>query len=240
MLYAILADIHGNLHALDAVLSDATSQGVEGVLCLGDVVGYGAYPEECIDRVRETGATVVGGNHDWGVIGKVDIDYFNAEARASILWTRERLSDDYREFLESLQLVETLGEITLVHSGLFAPEYFEYIYTFYDVHLNFSHQNTKVCFIGHSHWPNVFLDTLPNDCFLDSEFTVPADSRALVNVGSVGQPRDNNWRAAYCLYDSDRHHARIRRIEYDVQSASDAIIDAGLPPTNSTRLHLGR
>ena len=240
MLYAILGDIHGNIHALRAVLDDAERAGAERFLCLGDVVGYGAHPSECISVVRELGALTVAGNHDWGAIGKVDVRYFNADARDSIDWTRRQLSNEECEHLDNLELVATADDVTIVHSSLFAPDYFDYINTLYDVHLNFKHLSTRICFVGHSHVPVMFLDTEPAAVFLEPEYKVPEDRRLVVNVGSVGQPRDHLNLASYALYDSDERKVSMRRVDYDCQSASQDILDAGLPPTNATRILIGR
>jgi len=238
--YAILGDIHGNLQAFQAVRDDMADRDVDQVLCVGDVVGYGAYPSECIKLLQDLGGVCVAGNHDWGVIGKVDIRYFNADARDSIEWTRKHVTDTDRDFLSELELVQVVGDITLVHSSLFAPDCFDYINTIYDVQLHFSHLDTTICFVGHSHVPVMFLDTTPPDCFLSPELRVPDGRRAVINVGSVGQPRNSDPRASYCVYDSDERTAWMRQVDYDVQGASQDILNAGLPTTNSARILLGR
>jgi predicted phosphodiesterase len=240
VLYAVLADIHGNLHALNAVLDDIQSQGADEIVCLGDIVGYGAYPKQCTEVVRDLCPVTVAGNHDWGVVGKVDIEYFNADARDSVEWTREQVAGQHVEYLRNLGLLKVLDDLTIVHSSLFAPEYFDYIQTLYDVQLNFKHLGTAIGFVGHSHVPVMFLDTDPVDCFLEQEFCLPPGKRALVNVGSVGQPRDLIPLASYALYDSGARKVRMQRVEYDVQAAAQDIINAGLPTTNAARLILGR
>ncbi|MFO7959149.1 MAG: metallophosphoesterase family protein [Candidatus Brocadiia bacterium] len=240
MLYAVLGDIHGNLHAFEAVMDDVDEAGVDHVLCVGDVVGYGAYPAECLEMIRETGATVVAGNHDWATVGKVGIDYFNADARDSIEWTQGALDEENLQWLTNRDLVATVDGMTLVHSTLFSPEYFDYMQTLYDVRLSFDHLETRVAFCGHSHVPVMFFDTDPVDCFLKPEVQLPADTRAIINVGSVGQPRDLDPRACYCLYDTDEQTVYLRRVEYDIHSASESIVEAGLPTTNAARLVLGR
>jgi len=213
VLYAVLGDIHGNRQALVAVLKDAEEAGVDRVLNVGDVVGYGAEPAECMEIMRERDAVSVCGNHDWAVGGKVSIQYFNADARDSVEWTREALSAEQIEELKAAELVAVIEEVTLVHSTLFAPEEFDYMQTLFDVQLSFKHLETGICFCG---------------------------QRAIVNVGSVGQPRDLDPRACYFLYDSDRRKVTMRRVEYDVHAASASILKAGLPITNARRLVLGR
>ncbi len=240
MLYAVLGDIHGNLHAFEAVMADVDQAGVDCVLCVGDVVGYGAYPAECLQAVRDMEATVVAGNHDWATVGKIGLDYFNADARDSIEWTQEALGEGELEWLSGRELVWTLDDITLVHSTLFSPEYFDYMQTLYDVRLSFEHMESHIAFCGHSHVPVMFFDGDPVDCFLEREVDVPPDRRVIINVGSVGQPRDLDPRACYGIYDTDEQKVYMRRVEYDIHSASESIVAAGLPNTNAARLVLGR
>ncbi|MHC4592348.1 MAG: metallophosphoesterase family protein [Planctomycetota bacterium] len=244
MVYAVLGDIHGNLEALEGVLADAREAGAERVLCVGDVIGYGANPRECLAVMQEQDAVVVAGNHDYAGADRFSLDYFNADARDSIEWTREQLADADRERLAGLPLVETVDEITLVHSSPFSPEYFDYIQTLYDVQLAFEHLQTKVCFIGHSHVPVIFLNSSPAEYFLQSEFDIPDDMGVImgvmVNVGSVGQPRDLDPRACYVLYDSDERQIQVRRVHYNLLSASERMVAAGLPSTNAARIVLGR
>jgi diadenosine tetraphosphatase ApaH/serine/threonine PP2A family protein phosphatase len=238
--YAVLGDIHGNLEALTLVLADAAQCGAEQLLCVGDVVGYGANPCECIGLMREHGVTVVAGNHDCAATGALSVDYFNADARDSIRWTRKQLGRNDLAYLRGLELVEVLEPVTLVHSTPFSPEYFDYIQTLYDVQLAFDHLGTQLCFVGHSHVPVIFLDTSPPSYFLKPELELPSDTRAIVNVGSVGQPRDLDPRACYVLYDGEERKLEVRRVEYDLHTASQRMAAAGLPATNSARIVLGR
>jgi len=240
VLYAILGDIHGNLHALRAVLEEVEDAGADRVLCVGDVVGYGAHPGECMQAVRELNALTVGGNHDWAVAGKVSIQYFNADARDSVEWTRERLSEDEIKELTATDLLAILDDVTLVHSTLFAPEEFDYMQTLFDVQLSFKHLRTGICFCGHSHVPVMLLNGESVECFLTPELTLEEGQRAIINVGSVGQPRDLDPRACYVLYDTELRKVTMRRIEYDVHAATESILQAGLPITNARRLVLGR
>ncbi|MCK4283808.1 MAG: metallophosphoesterase family protein [Candidatus Brocadiae bacterium] len=240
MLYAVLADIHGNLEALHAVLDEVERSGADRLICLGDLVGYGADPSECVDAMRHLDAIVVAGNHDWAAVEKLSTAYFNADARDSINWTRTRLSADQMEYLASLELMHMAGGVTAVHSSPSFPEYFDYLQTVYDVRLAFDHVRTDVCFVGHSHVPIMFLDTMPINYFLRSEFEIPVGHRAIVNVGSVGQPRDLDPRACYVLYDSDERVVRMYRLDYDVHAASEKMMACGLPATNAARIMVGR
>jgi diadenosine tetraphosphatase ApaH/serine/threonine PP2A family protein phosphatase len=240
VLYAVLGDVHGNLQALQGVLADAESAGAERVLCVGDIVGYGADPRECLLLLQELVAVAVAGNHDCAGSDRFSVDYFNADARDSIEWTREQLSEADRDYLGALPLVEVVDEITLVHSTPFSPEYFDYIQTLYDVQLAFDHVGTCICFVGHTHVPVMFLDASPIEFFLQPEFDLPADRKVIVNVGSVGQPRDLDPRACYVLYDSEEERVSVRRVDYDLHSASARMVEAGLPSTNAARIVLGR
>jgi diadenosine tetraphosphatase ApaH/serine/threonine PP2A family protein phosphatase len=238
--YAVLADIHGNLEALEAVRADMAHTGAERVLCLGDIVGYGANPRECLEIVRELDTTIVAGNHDWAAAGNVGVDYFNADARDSVEWTRHQLSAADLEFLRGLELQEVLDAVTLVHGSPFSPEYFEYLQTSYDVQVAFDHLDTRLCFVGHSHVPVIFTDTEPLDYFLRDEFEFLPDTKVIVNAGSVGQPRDLDPRACYAVYDDEEDKIYLRRVEYDMQKASQRMLAAGLPATNAARIVLGR
>ena len=238
--YAVVADIHGNLQALEAVRADMAQFGIDGVFCLGDVVGYGANPRECLQIVRESDATMIAGNHDWAAAGNVGIDYFNADARDSVEWTRGQLTESELEFLRGLELIKAVDDVTLVHGSPFSPEYFEYLQTSYDVQVAFDHMDTRACFVGHSHVPVIFTDTDPLDYFLRDEFEFPDETKVIVNVGSVGQPRDLDPRACYAVYDDELRKVTLRRVHYDLQAASERMIAVGLPSTNAARIVLGR
>jgi len=240
VLYGIIGDIHSNLTALEVVLDELHEAGVDDILCLGDVVGYAAHPSECLQIVREEATAIVAGNHDWAAAGKVDTSCFNADARDSAKWTSNHLSDEQLYFLANLPLTTTVDDITLAHSTLYSPEYFDYVQTKHQARMCFERQQTSVAFVGHSHVPVIFVDDEPVKYFLRPQYTVPDDGRALINVGSVGQPRDMDPRAAYGLYDSESRTVYLRRIEYDIDSEAEAIKEAGLPSTNARRLKVGR
>jgi predicted phosphodiesterase len=240
MKYAILGDIHGNLEALHAVLEDAQSEGVDEYICLGDVVGYGADPSACLQKIREIAKFTVAGNHDFAAVGKLNIEFFNAFARESALWTRNQLSDEEKEWLSNLKLVEYLEDFTVVHATVHSPELFEYIQTSYDAHLSFEELTTPLAFVGHSHVPVTFVQKKSVSFTLDPEIKLDGDHKTIINVGSVGQPRDENPDAAYAIYDTGERLVRIKRIEYDIAGAAHKIIEAGLPEILAERLHYGR
>ena len=240
MLYGILSDIHGNHDALDAVLRGLERERVDAYVCLGDIVGYGPQPLECLHRVRKVADYVVGGNHDLAVADKLSIDGFNVLAREATLWTRNELSEEDVAYLADLPLVEHLDGLDIVHSTLCSPELFDYIQTSYDASLSMALMRSPVCFIGHSHVPIVFVQNGVISYSLESEITVGDGSRAIVNVGSVGQPRDRDPRACCAIYDTETRTMQLRRYRYDVEAVVSKVQDAGLPIELGARLRLGR
>ncbi|MCI0342371.1 MAG: metallophosphatase family protein [Planctomycetales bacterium] len=241
MRYGILGDIHSNFEALDTVIRELRKERVDRWISVGDVVGYGADPARCVDVVRELKCTVVAGNHDYAVCDRLNVDFFNAYAREAVLWTRKVLSREQMQFLEDLELISVLdGEVTVVHGSLNFPEMFDYIQTSYDAHLSLQALTTPVCFLGHSHVPVTFLQGQTVSYTLDPVIRLRDGERALVNVGSVGQPRDEDPRAAYAVYDSKTRTVEVKRIEYDVEAAGRKILDAGLPEILAERIKYGR
>jgi predicted phosphodiesterase len=241
MKYGILGDIHANLEALEAVLEEMEKQGVEQYISVGDLVGYGANPVECVDFVRQKlKAVVVAGNHDFAAVDKLNIDFFNAYARESALWTRKTLPEDHKQYIRSLKLVEYCDNFTVVHSTLYSPELFEYIQTSYDAHLSFEQQTTPLSFMGHSHVPVNFFKRKNVSFNMDTEVRIDEQTKIMVNVGSIGQPRDENPDAVCVVYDSDEGLIRVTRVRYDVEKAARKIVSSGLPEILAERLKYGR
>ena len=240
MKYGILGDIHGNLEALEAVLEEMDRSGVEKYISVGDLVGYGANPCEVISRVREIGATVVAGNHDFAAVEKLNIDFFNTYARESALWTRKTLSEEDKEFIRTLRLVEQEANFTVVHSTLYSPELFEYIQTSYDAHLAFEQQTAPLSFMGHSHVPVNFFNRKNVSFNMETDVPVDDSIRTMVNVGSIGQPRDENPDSVCCIYDTEEKMVWVNRIDYDIEKAGAKILAAGLPEILAERLKYGR
>ena len=240
MKYGILGDIHANLEAFEAVISEMERQGVKKFISVGDLVGYGANPRECIDRVREIDAVVVAGNHDFAAVDKLNIDFFNTYARESALWTRAALRDKDRDFIKSLKLIEYCDNFTVVHSSLYMPELFEYIQTSYDAHLSFEQQTTPLSFLGHSHVPVNFFKRKNVSFNMETEVKLEDGVKAMINVGSIGQPRDENPDAVCVVYDSTAMKIVITRVRYDVEKTASKIVGAGLPEILAERLKYGR
>ena len=243
MRYGILGDIHGNISALDAVLAAFARDGVERVISVGDVVGYGAAPRECIARVREIGAVVVKGNHDAACVGEIDIRYFNNHARDAVRWTRGVLEDDDCAWLAALPMTADLEHCSVAHGTYHRPELFDYIQSTTDADPSLDLLQLPVCFVGHTHVPVTLMrlrdDPMRTAYTLDTEVDLSEASKALVNVGSVGQPRDEDPRAAYAIYDSDLDRVWIRRVAYDIELEAARIRRANLPRVLADRLFLG-
>jgi predicted phosphodiesterase len=237
----IISDIHANLTALETVLSAAGNY--DTAWCLGDLVGYGPDPNECVDRVRELAELqCIIGNHDAAALGQIDADTFNPEARKAIRWTQERLSESSKSFLNSLPEKLELDHVTLSHGSPRHPVW-EYLLDTRTATLNFEYFDTPFCFVGHTHLPVVY--SLYDDNHL-AHLSIPEPNqiltlpnRAIVNPGSVGQPRDRDPRAAFAIYDTDEKTWDYRRIEYDVSDVQDRMNSAGLPARHIHRLAAG-
>ncbi len=240
MRYAIISDIHANFDALEAVFADIDKERVDRTVCLGDVVGYGAEPRECIAALRERNILTIAGNHDYAAIGKTNINYFNAYAKEATLWTRKVCTEEDKDYLRALALVEYLDDLTMVHGTLYAPELFDYILTTYDAYLSLQLLETPIAFLGHSHVPINFVWEEMISFNYDREIQVRDGVKMLINVGSVGQPRDDNPKACYAIFDTKERVVWIRRIEYDIESAARKIREAGLPAALGERLRYGR
>jgi len=243
MKYGILGDIHGNLSALRTVLERMDEARVDTLISVGDVVGYGAAPAECIELLRERRAVVVKGNHDAACVNELDDRTFNPYARAAIAWTRTVLDDQDKRWLKGLPLVATLEHCQVAHGTLHRPELFDYILSLSDADPSLDDMTRPVCFVGHSHIPLTvmrFADDPRRTAYTyDTQIDLRETARALINVGSVGQPRDEDPHTAYALYDSDAKHAAILRTPYDIDTEVRRIEAAGLPSVLGERLRVG-
>jgi diadenosine tetraphosphatase ApaH/serine/threonine PP2A family protein phosphatase len=240
--YAILSDVHGNLEALQAVLGDLAREGADRILFLGDIVGYGADPKECIALVREKTHAIVAGNHDWAAVGKTDVTNFNSAARSAVDWTSAQLSSEETNFLAHLPLQGEEDAFIFVHATPLYPELWSYIFFEYDALQNLKALAQKACFIGHSHIPAVYSLRPTGELSYETAFaevSLQGGGRFLINVGSVGQPRDGNASAAYGLYDDEKGLFFLRRVRYDIGAAQRKILSAGLPPVLAERIGRG-
>jgi diadenosine tetraphosphatase ApaH/serine/threonine PP2A family protein phosphatase len=240
MTTVLLSDIHGNLEALEAVLAAAERFRPERMLCLGDIVGYGASPNECLDLVRQRCEVVLLGNHDAAASGGPEIARFNIHARVAAEWTGRVLTREHREFLQTLPLTYQADGYLCVHASPATPRDWEYLLDRFDAEPQFAYFTDPVCFIGHTHQPAIFIAD-PGGCrsLPVGTLALDPDRRYIVNVGSVGQPRDRDPRACFVVF----HHAAGRieyvRVPYPVEIAQEKIRAARLPEVLATRLATG-
>jgi len=242
MSIVILSDIHSNLESFQAVLKDCSRERVDQLLCVGDIVGYAADPDRCIEMLRGITSHVVAGNHDWAVAGLADISYFNPEARAAVEWTAGIIAADHSAYLKGLPLTLCLPGMLLVHATPYQPEAWDYIFSPDDAAQCFRHCDQQICFTGHSHHPIAFAQDKEGNISVirDSTFTLLDSYRYLINVGSVGQPRDGDPRAAYVIYKPEEASGTLRRVSYDITRTQRKIVAAGLSTLLAARLAAGR
>jgi len=236
----LISDIHSNLEALDSVV-ETIGKSVDRWICLGDTVGYGANPNECVEIVRELTGHAIAGNHDRAAVGLTDSDYFNPIAKAAIVWTGRILKKENRRYLKSLELTMKIEDSYFVHSSPSNPSSWQYIFSLDDAVHEFSHFTERICFVGHSHLAFAIKEHQEHyQVVEDREFHLSKSDRYLVNVGSVGQPRDLDPRACSVIWDDENSILRFIRVEYDVERAQKKIVDAGLPQFLADRLKYGR
>jgi len=222
---ALISDIHGNLPALEAVFQSIAAENVQSIVCLGDIVGYGARPNECVELLRDKCIPSLMGNHDAAVLGRLALSLMNMNARIASEWTIENLKPENRNFLADLPFTMEIESTLCVHSSPNEPDQWRYIFTNNDATSAFHSFVNAVCFFGHTHFPGTF--------------TNPTDGRRLINVGSVGQPRDHNPRACYGIYDTTTTAFKWMRVDYPVETAARHITEAGLPLYLAQRLASG-
>jgi Predicted phosphoesterase len=240
MRFAIFSDTHSNLEALEAVLADACKRKCTHFVCLGDVVGYNANPHECVERVRELDCPIVKGNHDEQASLLLSTSDFNELAERAIQWTRDHLTEEDKQWLRELPLQKKVRDFTIVHATLDTPAQYGYVFNNLDAAASFTYQHTTVCFFGHTHVPMVFIRDEGVRRERIDHIRIEPTKKYMINMGSVGQPRDGNWHAAYCIYDIENNLVEQLRVKYDLAAAQKKIIEAGLPRLLAERLALGR
>jgi diadenosine tetraphosphatase ApaH/serine/threonine PP2A family protein phosphatase len=243
MRIALLSDVHGNLPAFEAVLVDVDACAPDEIWCLGDLVGYGAQPDACVALARDRSDLCLAGNHDLVVTGDIDIAEFSRPAAEAARWTREVIASELLDFLRTLEPVEEGREIGLWHASPRDPVW-EYVLSGWQADECLDATEARVGAIGHSHvalWfsrdPTGEMQGAQADADLELDLS---DGRWLLNPGSVGQPRDNDPRAAWLLLDTGEWSAQWRRVDYPIDAAAAAIEDAGLPKLLADRLYLGQ
>lgn len=242
MRYGIFADVHSNLEALTAVLEALRQEPIDKYLCAGDIVGYASNPSECIEKIKSLNSVVIAGNHDWAVVNLFALDFFNPVASEAVLWTRRRLDEKNKLFLESLKLTYQDENLTLVHATLDNPAQFNYMTDGFIAEESFRLLRTPICFLGHTHISGIFTKEKKEHInYREDDFVeLVSGNQYIVNVGSVGQPRDGNPKATYCIYDTDKKYVEIKRVAYDAEAARKKIVAIDLPRYLGDRLLLGR
>jgi diadenosine tetraphosphatase ApaH/serine/threonine PP2A family protein phosphatase len=243
---AAISDIHSNLPALEAVLEAIDDAGVEEIWCLGDVIGYGAEPDECADLARERCDLCLVGNHDLAVLGVLDIASFSEAAAAAVAWTRENVAERTLEMLRELEPSGEREGIAAFHASPRDPIW-EYVLSAEQANANLDVQAARIALIGHSHVSLFFVRPTADEEDSDIRGAQSSDDTLLdlstghwlINPGSVGQPRDGDPRAAWLELDTDEQSARFHRVHYDVERAAASIVAAGLPRRLADRLHVG-
>jgi len=239
--YAVISDLHANLEAFEAVLEVIRGRGADQIVCLGDVVGYNANPNECVDLVRELEIPTICGNHDAVACGLEEPWGFNPIALSAALWTRDHLREDNHRWLKGLEVNRTFEHFVAAHGSPTDRDC--YLFSWEDVipHFQFLEQRErKLCFFGHTHCPGIYASDGVYTVDEESRFALNDDKAFFINPGSAGQPRDGDRRASFGLYDSDAGVYELVRVEYDVARAADKVIAAGLPSFLAERLSLGR
>lgn len=233
MRIAIISDIHSNLEALEKSLEIIATRGVDEIVCLGDIIGYGANPNECISLIRNATPYILLGNHDEAAIRLSQTEYFNPFARIAAEWTNSVLTEENKSFVENLQFTEKRNGLFFVHASPHEPEEWHYILSPADAQYNFQYFLEPICFVGHSHVPGIFCDDIWTREVIQGK-------KFIVNIGSIGQPRDHDWRLSFGIFDTETWQYENVRSEYNVQAASDKIRKAGLPKALADRILVGR
>jgi predicted phosphodiesterase len=244
MRLAFISDIHANLEALEAVFEDIGKQSISEIICLGDIVGYGANPNECAELVREKCSTILLGNHDAAAVNLLATHHFNSHAKIAIEWTSSTLKNEVKSFLLSLPLTVTRDGLTLVHSTPYEPNMWYYITSLEEAAFNFQYFETDACLVGHTHIPIVIVLDKQKEVYVhqSTQITVKEmqGSRFLINVGSVGQPRDRNPQSCYGIFDTESGAFSYRRVAYEIEKTQAKMKKIKMPEFLINRLKEGR
>jgi diadenosine tetraphosphatase ApaH/serine/threonine PP2A family protein phosphatase len=242
--YLIFSDIHGNLEALTVVLQQIEILQPDKAICLGDVVGYGPNPNECVQKVHQVADLTIMGNHDHAVLGLTDITYFNQYAKIAVLWTRQILTEENFLILRDYPFQESTEDILFVHSTPLDPEHWDYIFNPLEGKYYLQHLKERICFIGHSHQPLFFEQDEGGHIAFDRKpelsLTLREGCKYIVNVGSVGQPRDGNPDTSFAFYDTDLQRIEVKRLPYNFSETQKKMADANLPTFLIDRLAYGK
>ncbi|MBI5021263.1 MAG: metallophosphoesterase family protein [Ignavibacteriales bacterium] len=233
MRIAIISDIHSNLEALTEAFEIIEEKKVDEIVCLGDIIGYGASPNECLNLIRQNCKQILLGNHESVIVNPDQINDFSPNAKIAAMWTYKHLTDENKSFIKNLPMEFKLEELLFVHSSPFEPEEWHYIVSGEDRNFNFKFYEENICFFGHTHFPGVYTENGKTE-------NINRDEKYLINVGSVGQPRDHDPRLSFGIFDTEQWSYENIRTEYDVKTTSEKILSAGLPKYLAERLSVGR
>ena len=242
MKLALISDIHGNLEALTSVLRDISRYQVDKIHCLGDVIGYGSDPTSCLELVNEYCDVKVMGNHEYVILGLETTDGYTHVAKIAAEWTKDQLKDRELSMIADFQMEVQSDDLYFVHSSPFEPKQWHYVLSPEEAAVAFEYLAARIGFNGHSHIPLIFTENpnqLPRER-VGHDFMPDSDNRYLINIGSVGQPRDNDPRSCYVIYDTALGEIEYRRVEYDIKTAQRKMAQAQLPDMLIDRLALGR
>lgn len=242
MRIALLSDIHGNLEALSSVLNDINTQSVDKLHCLGDVIGYGCDPSSCLDLISKCCEAKLMGNHEYAAMGLLSTEYYNPDAKSATQWTIKRLTDYDFSLISDFGMELAADNYRLVHSSPFEPDQWHYIIDQDQAAQAFESFSEKICFIGHTHQPMIFTEN-NNEAprmQVGHDFLPDPDNRYIVNIGSIGQPRDNDPRACYVIFDTNEYEIFYRRVEYDVAQTQRKMQEQDLPTMLIERLSIGK
>jgi len=233
MRIAIISDIHSNIEALTRTFEIIDQKNIDTIVCIGDIVGYGANPNECVDLIRARAHHTLRGNHDEASTSLARIENYTFLAQTVVRWTKTVLTDDNRKFLQALPFTKELETLFFTHASPYEPAEWHYILSAHDAEMNFEYFTEDICFIGHTHRPVIFSTD-------GTTVHIERNKRYIVNVGSVGQPRDSDERLSFGIFDTKLWAYENIRADYDFRTAAQKIIDAGLPRALADRLSIGR
>ena len=237
MRVALLSDIHSNWEALEAALDYAAGQKIDETWVLGDTVGYGANPNECLEWVIKNARQSILGNHEEALAEPKTLEWFSGDARRAIQWTAAVLKPEFLAEIKKLRYLYTSENITLAHGSPDKPEEYRYLFSSRDAVPSFRAFETPLCFIGHTHVPSIFSEYSGRAGYLKpGVYSLDREHRYILNPGSVGQPRDRDPRLAFGIFDEDNWTFEVVRLQYDNQKAAEKIRQAGLPVTLAARL----
>jgi putative phosphoesterase len=240
MRYGIFSDVHGNLEAFEVAIDYYRGENIDKFVFLGDIIGYGANPREVIEKLKGLKPANICGNHDWAAIDKLSADYFNDYAKAAVIWTKSNLTDKETAYLKDLALTYEDDDFYCVHGSLIEPASFNYIFGLNEAVKNFTLLSKKILFVGHSHRPQIYYSNAEGVFYHPYfEINLKGGEQYIINVGSVGQPRDRDSRLSLCVYDSNEKLVLIKRLEYNIKKAADKITAASLPQILALRLFVG-